>query len=117
MILTEEGREELDLAAQVYLKKWLGIPAKGATSAGIFSPMLLGVKPVSQVYLEGHVGAYINSKLVADEDTREALESAEAREAEWTRKTSTIVQCKGIFEEKRNRSVASQPRTIVQTML
>ena len=27
--------EELDLAAQVYLKKWLGIPAKGATSAGI----------------------------------------------------------------------------------
>ena len=86
--------EELDLAAQVYLKKWLGIPAKGATSAGIFSPMLLGVKPVSQVYLEGHVGAYINSKLVADEDTREALESAEAREAEWTRKTSTIVQYK-----------------------
>ena len=91
--------EELDLAAQVYLKKWLGIPTKGATSAGIFSPMLLGVKPVSQVYLEGHVGAYINSKLVADEDTREALESAEAREAEWTRKSSTIVQCKEIFAE------------------
>ena len=91
--------EELDLAAQVYLKKWLGIPAKGATSAGIFSPMLLGVKPVSQVYLEGHLGAYINTKLVADEDTREALKSAEEREAAWTKKSSTIIQCKEIFTE------------------
>ena len=77
--------EELDLCEQYYLKRWLGIPAKGATSAGIFSPMLLCVKPISQVYLEGHLGAFINSKLVADEDTQEALENAEEREAEWTR--------------------------------
>ena len=86
--------EELDLTAQFYLKRWLGIPARGATSAGIFSPMLLGVKPVSQVYLEGHLGAFINSKLVADEDTLEALKNAEEREAEWARKSSTINQCK-----------------------
>ena len=32
------------------------------------------------VYLEGHLGAYINSKLVADSDTREALRCAEERE-------------------------------------
>ena len=56
--------------------------------------MLLGVKPVSQVYLEGHLGAFINSKLVADEDTLEALKNAEEREAEWARKSSTINQCK-----------------------
>ena len=61
--------------------------------------MLLGVKPVSQVYLEGHLGAYINTKLVADEDTREALKSAEEREAVWTKKSSTIIQCKEIFTE------------------
>lgn len=91
--------EELDLVAQSYLKKWLGIPARGATSAGIFSPMLLGAKPVSQVYLEGHLGAFINSKLVSDEDTLAALANAEEREAEWTRKSSTIMQCKEIFQE------------------
>ena len=68
-------------------------------SAGIFSPMLLGAKPVSQVYLEGHLGAFINSKLVSDEDTLAALANAEEREAEWTRKSSTIMQCKEIFQE------------------
>ena len=49
--------EELDMVAQRYLKKWLGIPSRGCTSAGIFSPLLLGVKPVSQVYMEGHMSA------------------------------------------------------------
>ena len=58
--------EELDLLAKKFLKKWLGVPARGATSEGIFSPLLLGVKPVSQTYLEGHISAYINSILVAD---------------------------------------------------
>ena len=58
--------------------------------------MLLGAKPVSQVYLEGHLGAFINSKLVSDEDTLAALANAEERE---TRKSSTIMQCKEIFQE------------------
>ena len=39
--------DELDLIAQRYLKKWLGIPARSATAAGIFSPYLIGVKLVS----------------------------------------------------------------------
>ena len=52
--------EELDMVAQKYLKRWLGISSKGSTSLGIFSPLLLAIKPVSQVYLEGHLGAYIN---------------------------------------------------------
>ena len=91
--------EELDLLAKRFLKKWLGLPARGATSEGIFSPLLLGIKPVSQTYLEGHVSAYINSMLVADNDTKEALKSAVERESQWTRKSSTLVQCKQIMEE------------------
>ena len=35
--------DELDLLAQKFLKKWLGLPPRGATSEGIFSPLLLGV--------------------------------------------------------------------------
>ena len=91
--------EELDMLAQRFLKKWLGIPSRGCTSAGIFSPLLFGVKPVSQVYLEGHVSAFISSKMMADEDTKEALRCAEERESEWVRKSSTITQCKDILEE------------------
>ena len=70
------------MAAQKFLKLWLGIPARGCTSAGIFSHFLLGVTPVSQVYLEGPLGAYVNSKLVADQDTLEALKSTEMREGQ-----------------------------------
>ena len=66
---------------------------------GIFSPWLLGVKPVSQTYLEGHLSAYISSHLVADRDTKEALLNGEQREEGWTRKTSTLIQCREVFSE------------------
>ena len=93
--------DELDLIAQRYLKKWLGIPARGATAAGVFSPYLLNVKPVSQVYLEGHLGAFVNSTLMADEDTKQALANAMERERAWTKKSSTICECNNILEEMR----------------
>ena len=54
---------------------------------------------MSQAYLEGHVSAYINSLLVADIDTKEALKCAEEREGQWTRKSSTLMQCKQILKE------------------
>ena len=101
--------EELDMVAQSYLKKWLGIPPRGATSAGIFSPLLLGIKPVSQVYLEGHLGAYINSNLVADFDTREALRCAVEREGEWVNKSSTVCECRDILEEMKTEENCSIP--------
>ena len=85
--------DELDLITQRYLKRWLGVPARGATAAGIFSPCLLGVKPVSQVHLEGHLAAYINSTLVADKDTKQALAGAIEREGKC--------ECKNILEEMR----------------
>ena len=65
----------------------------------VFFPWLLGVKPVSQTYLEGHLSAYISSHLVADRDTKEALLNGEQREEGWTRKTSTLIQCREVFRE------------------
>ena len=97
--------DELDFIAQRYLKKWLGIPSRGATAAGLFSPHLLNVKPVSQVYLEGHLSAFVNSTLVADEDTKQALVGAIERESGWTRKSSTVCECNSILEETQCLSV------------
>ena len=91
--------DQLDLSAQKYLKQWLGIPSRGCTSLGIFSPSLLATKPVSQVYLEGHVAAYVNSSLVADPDTKEALRCAVEREGRWKNKSSTVMHCHTIMEE------------------
>ena len=36
---------------------------------------------------------------MADKDTREALRNAEQREEGWTRKTSTLIQCREVFKE------------------
>ena len=91
------------MAAQKYLKMWLGIPARGCTSLGVFSPYLLGVKRFSQVYLEGHLSAYISSKLVADDDTKEALRCAEEREGRWVNKSSTIIECRNLVSEMTNK--------------
>ena len=54
---------------------------------------------MSQVYLEGHVSAFVNSTLMADFDTKEALRCTVEREGKWTNKSSTAVQCKNILEE------------------
>ena len=42
------------------------LACRGCTSLGIFAPSLLGTKLVSQVYLEGHFSAFVNSTLMSD---------------------------------------------------
>ena len=81
------------------MKKWLGVPSRGCTNLSIFHPYLLAIKPVSQIYLQGHVGNYINSTLKADPDVKLAIQSSIYREAQWTKNSSTVVKCKDIFEE------------------
>ena len=87
------------MLGQRFLKKWMGIPTRGCTSLGVLDPHLLAIKPVSQVYLEGRLSSYINSTLVADIATQEALRCQEVREGAWVKKSNTIVQCKTIFSE------------------
>ena len=54
---------------------------------------------MSQVYLEGHFSAFVNSTLMADFNTKEALRCTVEREGKWTNKSSTAVQRKNILEE------------------
>ncbi len=91
--------EKLDMIAQKYLKKWLGVPTRACTNLSVFHPYLLSIKPVSQVYLQGHVGNYINSTMKADTDVKIAIESSIFHESQWTRKSSTVVKCKDIMEK------------------
>ena len=51
------------------------------------------------MYQEAHNSSSINSKLLADPTVKEALVCAEQREGQWTNKSSTISQCKAIFEQ------------------
>ena len=58
----------------------------------------MGLKAPSQLYMEGHAGNLLICKLKADETVQLAIESQLARETNWTRKSSTIVQCQEIID-------------------
>ena len=45
------------------------------------------------------MSSYINSKLLADPVVKEALSCAEEREGQWVNKSSTITQCKEVFDQ------------------
>ena len=91
--------DKLDHLAKTYLKSWLKFPSRGVTDLSIFHPYMLGVKPPSQVYLEGHAGNYLNMRVRGDPVVKEALDVAIDREQVWTRKYSTICECRDIFLE------------------
>ena len=55
------------------------------------------------------MSAYLNSNMIADEDTKEALRNAEERESEWVRKSSTILQCKEMMAEMENEDECTIP--------
>ena len=54
---------------------------------------------MSQVYPEGRVAAYVNSTLVSDPDTKEALRCSVEREGKGKNKSSTLMQCHTILGE------------------
>ena len=91
--------DKLDHLARQFLKSWLKIPSRGVTDLSIFHPYMLGVKPPSQLYLEGHAGNYLNSTVRGDPVVKEALAVAVAREEQWARKSSTICECRDIYTE------------------
>ena len=58
---------------------------------------MLGVKPPSQLYTEGHAGNYLNSIVRGDPVVKEALSVAVEREEAWSRKSSTVCESRNIF--------------------
>ena len=87
------------MTAKKYIKSWMNIPSRGVTELTFFHPHLLGIKPPSQLYFEGHAGNYINSRIKGDTVVNAALDSALNREKQWEKKSSTLVKCDSIFTE------------------
>ena len=71
---------------------------------------MLGLKPPSQVYLEGHAGSYLLSLVKGDPVVKEALAVGVSREEEWARKSSTLCECRDIFEEVGEISMIPSPQ-------
>ena len=89
--------QKLDNLANQHLKKWAGIPSRGCTNLALFHPFLMGLKTPSQLYLESHASNFLICKVKGDEKVNFALESQISRESQWSRKSSTVVECQSIM--------------------
>jgi hypothetical protein len=89
--------DALDMLVKTYIKKWLNIPSRGVTDVGLFHPYLLNIKQPSTMYLEGHAGNHVSMKLKGDSVVNAALQSQVSREAQWSRKSSTVVACENMI--------------------
>ena len=49
--------------------------------------------------MEGHAGNFMNSMVRGDPTVKEALAVGLTRESDWSRKSSTLCECRDIFEE------------------
>ena len=101
--------DKLDHQAKTYLKKWLKFPTRGVTDLSIFHPYMLGLKPPSQVYLEGHAGNYLNMRVRGDPVVQQALAVGTQREETWSRKSSTLCECRDIFTEVEENNFIPSP--------
>ena len=80
------------------IKNWLHLPGC-ATAAVIHVDKLLEIKSIREVYLTSQAGAYISSRVKADDKVNNALDSRLNREKQWKRKSSTIVKCEHLAED------------------
>ena len=90
--------ESLDTLTDRYVKKWLGVPSRGANIALIHLPQGLDIPRLSDIYWKAHCLSYTRSRLLADEVVSVALDSRLQRESKWSNKQSTVTVCQSVHE-------------------
>ena len=96
--MCESHLKDLDRLLDRYLKKWSGLPHPG-TLAFLHMPQGLNVHSISDIYKEGHLVAHISTRMKGDQQVNSCLDSRIARESNWTRKISHIVQNENTFND------------------
>ena len=96
--LSQTSLKKLDDLTTRYLKRWVDLP-QSATRAILHSQQFLAIKTISHIYRESQSTAFISSKLQADSNVQNVLESRLERESQWIRKRSTIVESENLFQK------------------
>ena len=91
--------DALDTMTDGYLKKWLGIPSRGANIAPVHLPQGMAIPRFSDVYWKANCSAYSRSRLFGDDLVKHALDSTLERESRWTTKQSTVAVCHDVHEK------------------
>ena len=66
--------DTLDIAADKFVKKWLGIPSRGANMAFVHAPQCLNIPRISDVYWQSHALAHSRTRLKGDPIVNHALD-------------------------------------------
>ena len=90
--LNKSHLDVLDTMTDGYLKKWLGIPSRGANIAPVHLPQGMAIPRFSDVYWKANCSAYSRSRLAGDKLVNQALDSTLERESKWTTKQSTVAR-------------------------
>ena len=97
--LNKSHLDVLDTMTDGYLKKWLGIPSRGANIAPVHLPQGMAIPRFSDVYWKANCSAYSRSRLAGDKLVNQALDSTLERESKWTTKQSTVAVCQSVHEK------------------
>ena len=96
--LQKSHLDSLDTLTDGYVKKWLGIPSRGANIALVHIPQGLDIPRLSDLYWKSQCSAYSRSRLLADDTVNHALDCSLERESKWTTKQSTVTICQSVHE-------------------
>ena len=96
--ITDTHLKLLDTLTDKAIKRWSGIPPS-ATNAIIHMDQGLGVKSISELYMECHTVSHTRTRLKGDLTVNAAINATLERESEFTHKKSTCVEAEKIFKE------------------
>ena len=97
--LNKTHLDKLDIMTGKYLKKWMGIPSRGANMAIVHIPQGLNIPRLSDIYWQSQTLAYSRSRAKADCVVNQAIDSTFERESQWSRKQSTVVKSSAIYSQ------------------
>ena len=86
--ISKTNLKSLDGLSEKYLKKWFGIPSRGANSAILHIPIGLNIPRPSDLYWNSHQLSYSRTRKIGDSLVNKALDSQLNRESQ--KNVSTI---------------------------
>ena len=89
--ITDTHLKLLDTLTDKAIKRWSGIPPS-ATNAIIHMDQGLGVKSISELYMERHTVSHTRTRLKGNLTVNAAINATLERESEFTHKKSTCVE-------------------------
>ena len=108
--LTDTQLNSLDQIHTNAVKSWLQMKPKGPAPAILFSPDPLNLRHISDIYVESHTVLYGRTMTLADNRTKNALESKLERQSLWTTKmTRNGIQ---VWDSVYNEAITTSPVSV-----